>query len=90
VSKTLESYLVDHPETMVGLAYFDLDLYVPTRRCLELLRSHMACGSVLAFDELNQVNFPGETRAVLEVFRIRELRFERFPYHASPVFVSLE
>ena len=31
----LEAYLRAHPETIVAPAYFDLDLYEPTRKCLE-------------------------------------------------------
>jgi hypothetical protein len=31
----LEGYLRAHPETIISLAYFDMDLYEPTRKCLE-------------------------------------------------------
>lgn len=66
VCLTLEKYLAEHPETIVALAYFDVDLYEPTVKCLEMLRGYLTKGSVLGFDELNFPAFPGETVAVRE------------------------
>jgi len=66
-TQTLPAYLKDHPETIVALAYFDFDIYTPTRACLEAILPHLTKGSVLAFDELNTPEFPGETLAVREV-----------------------
>jgi Macrocin-O-methyltransferase (TylF) len=86
---TLGAYLEVHQEALISLAYFDLDLYEPTRTCLELVLPRMGKGSVLAFDELSQLNFPGETRAMREVLHLRDLRLERFPFHPYPVFTVL-
>jgi hypothetical protein len=38
---TLKKYLEDHPETIIALAYFDFDIYEPTRTCLELIRPNL-------------------------------------------------
>ena len=35
---TLRKYLDDHPETIVALAYFDFDLYEPTRKCPDQIK----------------------------------------------------
>ena len=70
-------YLGEHPETIVALAYFDFDLYEPTRVCLEHLRDHLVKGSVVAFDELHLREFPGETLAVREVLGLRNCRLVR-------------
>lgn len=78
-SDTLPRYLRDHPETIVALAYFDMDLYAPTRDCLRALQPHLTRGSVLAFDELNCKEFPGETEAVREVLGLDRVRLRRFP-----------
>ena len=66
-SQTLPKYLEAHRETIVALAYFDFDIYQPTRDCLEAILPYLTKGSVLAFDELNVPEFPGETLAVSEV-----------------------
>lgn len=67
VINTIDRYLEENPQTIVALAYFDLALYEPTRKCLEAIRPHLVKGSVLAMDELNSPDFPGESVAVKEV-----------------------
>lgn len=79
----LQKYLESHPETIVALAHFDMDLYEPTRRCLELLRPYLTRGSVLAFDELLSSVFPGETVAVREVFGLDKVRLQRSPLYSG-------
>lgn len=78
-TKTLPAYLEKHPETLISLAYFDFDIYQPTKDCLERIIAHLPKGAIVAFDELNHHLFPGETIAVNEVLGIRNLRLERDP-----------
>ncbi len=78
-SETLPAYLEQHPETIVALAYFDFDLYTPTRACLEAILPHLTKGSVLAFDELNLPEFPGETLALREVLGLSRYAIRRDP-----------
>ncbi len=68
VVETVDRYLTDNPQTVIALAYFDLALYEPTKRCLEAIRPRLVRGSVLAMDELNSRDFPGETVALREFF----------------------
>ena len=63
----------------MALAYFDLDLYQPTKTCLEFLKGRIAKGSVIAFDQLGMEEFPGETLAALEVLNLRDCRIVRDP-----------
>lgn len=79
-----EKYLKDHPETIVALAYFDFDIYEPTKKCLELIRPHLVKGSMIGFDELNDPDSPGETRALAETFGLNNIKLRRFR-HASRV-----
>jgi hypothetical protein len=74
---TLEKYLKDNPETIISLAYFDFDIYEPTKVCLQLIKNHLVKGSVIAFDELNTHDFAGETIALKEVFDLNKCRIER-------------
>ena len=89
---TLEvpKYLTAHPETIVALAYFDFDLYEPTKACLEAIRPRLTKGSVLAFDELNDPDSPGETTALMEVFGLNTVRLKRFRYASRVSFFVLE
>jgi hypothetical protein len=77
--KTLKVYLGSHPETIVGLAYFDFDIYEPTKSCLTLLQEHLTKNSVLVFDELNCPEYPGETLALSEVFGLNRCNIRRSP-----------
>jgi len=85
-----EKYLIAHPETIIALAYFDLDLYEPTKRCLQAIRSHLTKGSVIGFDELNISFFPGETQALKEVLGLDRYRIYRSPYGSSPSYLIVE
>jgi hypothetical protein len=76
---TLPAYLCNHPETIVSLAYFDFDIYKPTKDCLEAILPHLTKGSVLAFDELNCPEFPGETQALREVIGLSSHSIRRDP-----------
>lgn len=89
VVETLPVYLDRHPETIVALAYFDLDLYAPTRASLEMILPHVPRGGILVFDELNSREFPGETRAVREVIDLTGCTLRRFSLEPSPTYVIL-
>jgi hypothetical protein len=78
---TIHEYLARHPETIVSLAYFDFDIYKPTKVCLEAIKPHLTKGSILAFDELNFESFPGETIALREVLSINNYTICRDPFN---------
>ena len=48
------------------MLFLDFDLYEPTRVALEHFLPRMPNGAVLAFDELDNPLWPGETLAMLE------------------------
>ena len=78
-TKTVPEYFKQHPETIVALAYFDFDLYKPTKDCLEAILPYLTRGTVLAFDELNCPEFPGETKALREVLGLSRYAIRRDP-----------
>lgn len=87
---TIDEYLRRQPETIVALAYFDFDIYLPTRKCLEAIRDRLTRGSVLAFDELNCPEFPGETLAVKEVLRLDRYAIRRSPLNPLCSYLVIE
>ena len=87
---TIHRYLAQHPETMVALAYFDFDIYEPTKACLEAILPRLTKGSVLAFDELNCAPFPGETLAVMEVLGLSRYRIRRTPLNPLCSYLVVE
>ena len=86
----IEKYLKDHPETIIALAYFDFDLYAPTKKCLQAIKGHITKGTVLGFDELNYHLFPGETIAFKEVFELDRYRIRRSPYNPTESYIVIE
>jgi hypothetical protein len=80
VRETLGDYLDEHPETIIALAYLDLALYDPTKKVLEEIKPHLTKGSVIAFDELNSSEYPGETIAFKEVWELDEFRLIQSDY----------
>jgi DNA-directed RNA polymerase subunit N (RpoN/RPB10) len=89
-SVTLEGYLKEYPETIIALAYFDFDIYEPTKKCLELIRGRLGKGSVIGFDELNYQEFPGETIAFDEVLGISNYKIIRSPITPLPSYIIVE
>lgn len=77
ICTSVQSYYERHPEALVALAFFDLALYEPTKAALEAIKDRLVPGSILAFDELADPDYPGETEAVREVIGLRSARFFR-------------
>lgn len=88
--KTVPEYFANHTETIVSLAIFDFDIYIPTKAALEAIQPNITKGSILVFDELCEDIFPGETQALKEVFDIRNLRVQRLPFVSRLSFVEIE
>jgi Macrocin-O-methyltransferase (TylF) len=77
VTRTVDEYVAKNPHTVIALAYFDLALYEPTKRCLQAIRPYLVPGSVIAMDQLNCADFPGETIAFREVFGSERFQIAR-------------
>jgi hypothetical protein len=90
VCETLPKYLEQHPETIVALAYFDVDLYEPTKKCLEALAPYLTKGSVLGFDELNFPAFPGETVALREALGLSRHAVRRSPLSPTASYLVVD
>jgi hypothetical protein len=70
--ETTPQYFDGHPEALVALAFFDMALYEPTKAALQAIRPRLVPGSVVAFDELNNKEYPGETKAALEILGLND------------------
>lgn len=89
-STTIPEYVEQNRHLVVAMLYLDFDVYEPTKVALETFVPRMPKGAILAFDELNQAAWPGETLAVLETIGIRNLRIQRFPYASGLSYAVLE
>jgi len=90
ISKTLPKFLTENPSLVIAMLYLDLDLYQPTLDTIKLLVDRVPKGGIIAFDELNHADYPGETTAVLETIGIRNLKLERFDFSAMLSYARIE
>jgi len=89
-SKEMGEYLERNPETIVALAYFDFDLYKPTKECLMMIKSRLTRGSVIGFDELNDHDCPGETLALLEALELARYAVKRYRYNSRTSYLVID
>ena len=68
VLNTVPDFLEENQQLVISLLYLDFDIYKPTKFCLETFLPRMTKGSIIAFDQLNNPQWPGETKAAFEVF----------------------
>ncbi len=86
----LAKYLDENPQTIISLMYFDFDIYKPTRECLKMVKSYLTKGSILAFDELNDDDSPGETQALREVIGLNNVSLKRLSNVARSSYFVVE
>ncbi|WP_433290669.1 TylF/MycF/NovP-related O-methyltransferase [Actinoplanes sp. CA-030573] len=80
VCQTVPQFVADNPHLVVSLLFLDLDLYEPTATALRHFLPRMPKGAVLAFDELDNPLWPGETSALLDEVGIGRLELRRFEF----------
>lgn len=88
VTATIPEFVAANQHLVVSLLFMDLDLYEPTLTALRHFVPRMPKGAVLAFDELDNPLWPGETAAVLDELGLGRLELRRFefdPYIAYAV-----
>jgi hypothetical protein len=90
VVETIPPFLAAHPHLVVSLLFLDMDLYEPTRAALQHFVPRMPKGAVLAFDELDNPMWPGETLALLEEVGMGRLRLERLPWDPYIAYAVLD
>lgn len=85
---TIPEFIRTHQHLLVSLLFLDCDLYEPTKIAIEQFVPRMPKGAVVAFDELDNPKWPGETLAMLDTLGQHHLplrRLEWDPYLAYSV-----
>jgi len=88
--KTIPKYVKENPHLVISLLYLDFDIYEPTVTALRELLPRIPKGGIIAFDELNKREWPGETQAVIEEVGLSNLRIQRFPYTSFISYAVIE
>ena len=80
IAKTVPKFIKNNPHILVSLLFIDCDLFRPTEVVLKTFLPRMKKGSILAFDELDNPQWPGETLAMLKVMAGRQYKIQRFEW----------
>lgn len=86
---TIPEFVEANPYLLVSLLFLDFDLYEPTRAALVHLVPRMPQGAILAFDEINNAWWPGETLALLDTLGVRSQRVRRFAMDPNISYIVL-
>ena len=89
-TRTIPKFVEQNPHLLISLLFLDFDLFDPTKVALENFVPRMPRGAIIAFDELDNPLWPGETLAMLEFFKGRNLRLERVEFDPYIGFAVLD
>lgn len=87
--KTIPKYIEQNPHLLISLLYLDFDLYDATKIAIENFLPRMPKGAIIAFDEVNQKRWQGETLAMLESFNLNKHKLIKLPHEPNIAYVQL-
>lgn len=81
--KTIPEFVKNNSHLVISLLFLDFDLYAPTKVAIDNFYERIPKGGIIAFDELDNPIWPGETLALFETlgiggFKINRVKFD--PY----------
>ena len=76
-SNSVEEFLTENPHVVLSLVIFDMDVYAPTKKVLELVIPRLTKGSIVVIDQFNFAAYPGETIALMEVLELNKIEMKK-------------
>jgi len=88
--KTIPKYIKDNGHLVVALLFIDFDLYEPSKIALKNFLPRMHKGSIIAFDEINNPGWKGETLALIEeVQDLKKYKIQKFHFDSNISYLVL-
>ena len=88
--QTIPEYLKENQHLLISLLFLDFDLYEPTRVALENFLPRIPKGGIIAFDEINNKFWPGETVAMVEkLLPLNHYAIRKFPHDPNIAYIQL-
>lgn len=88
---TIPKYVDENKHLIVSLLFLDFDIYAPTKTALESLVNRMPKGAIIAFDEINNQFWKGETIAALEFFKtFNNIEIKKFEFDPNIAYVVIQ
>lgn len=85
ICRTVPEYVARNPGLEIALLDLDTDIYEPAVAILEHLYPRIVSGGVLILDDYGV--FPGETKAVDDYFKGRDIAIRKLPFAATPSYL---
>ncbi|MBG97195.1 MAG: hypothetical protein CL866_10100 [Cycloclasticus sp.] len=87
IKTTLPKYVEEHLELKISLLHIDVDVYEPTMTVLENCFDRVVSGGIIMMDDYGTV--PGETRAIDDFLRDKNLLIEKLPISHIPAYIRI-
>jgi hypothetical protein len=87
--KTGPAFLRKNKHFLVSLLYLDFDLYKPTKEALKIFLPRMPKGAIIAFDEVHNQDWPGETMALLSELDLNKYELRQFYFEPNMSYIIL-
>jgi len=81
---TIPKFVEENPGLRISLLHFDVDLYKPTKVALEHFWDLVVKGGVILFDEYGIRPWQGESSAVDEFFKDKDVEIKRLDWSPNP------
>ena len=85
IVETVPNYIENNPQLKISLLNLDTDVYEPAKVILENLYPRIVRGGIIILDDYGI--FPGETRAVDDYFKDKDIRILKFPFCMTPCYI---
>ena len=86
INNTVPNFVNKFKEIRIALLHIDVDLYEPTKTCLEKFYPHVVKGGIIILDDYGA--FPGANKAIEEFFQDKDSRIEQLHFSNSISFVT--
>jgi hypothetical protein len=84
IEETVPRFIEDNPGLRISLIHFDCDLYKATKTGLEYFYPLVVNGGVIIFDEYGIRPWGGESNAVDEYFKGKNVEIKKFDWSPNP------
>jgi len=85
ITQSIPEFVKSNPDLKISFLNLDVDLYEPSLVILENLYPLLSPGGILLLDDYDK--FPGETKAVDDYFKGKDVTVNHFPYVKSPCYI---
>ncbi|ECR2944834.1 dTDP-6-deoxy-L-hexose 3-O-methyltransferase [Campylobacter jejuni] len=88
ICKTIPEFIKNNSEIKIALLHIDVDVYEPTVTILNEMYDMVVRGGVIMFDDYG--TFPGETKAVDEFIKDKNIQLKKLPFLYKPTYIVKE